>query len=118
MPFEAGQIEVVAYDAEGKETAREIVKTAGEPDHLDIIWANKAENPEELCYMTVRVVDKQGNLCPHAANLITYEGDGFVAAANGDAACLDPFVQPRMHAFAGQCTFILKKGYKGTFKLN
>ena len=118
VPYEAGQIEVVAYDAEGKETAREIVKTAGEPDHLDIVWANKAENPEELCYMTVRVVDKQGNLCPHAANLITYEGDGFIAAANGDAACLDPFVLPRMHAFAGQCTFILKKGYKGTFKLN
>lgn len=118
VPYEAGQIEVVAYDAEGKIAAREIVKTAGEPDHLDIIWANKAENPEELCYMTVRVVDKQGNLCPHAANLITYEGDGFVAAANGDAACLDSFVEPQMHAFAGQCTFILKKGYKGTFKLN
>jgi len=40
-----------------------------------------------------------------------------VAAANGDAACLDSFVQPQMHAFAGQCTFILKKGWKGEFKL-
>ena len=118
IPFEAGQIEVVAYDANGKEAAREIVKTAGEPDHLDLIWANKDEHPEELCYMTVRVVDKEGNLCPHADNLITYEGEGFIAAANGDAACLDSFVEPHMHAFAGQCTFILKKGHKGIFKLN
>ena len=118
IPFEAGQIEVVAYDANGKEAAREIVKTAGEPDHLDVIWANKDEHPEELCYMTVRVVDKEGNLCPHADNLITYEGEGFIAAANGDAACLDSFVEPHMHAFAGQCTFILKKGHKGIFKLN
>ena len=118
IPFEAGQIEVVAYDANGKEAAREIVKTAGEPDHLDVIWANKDEHPEELCYMTVRVVDKAGNLCPHADNLISYEGDGFIAAANGDAACLDSFVEPHMHAFAGQCTFILKKGHKGIFKLN
>ena len=118
IPFEAGQIEVVAYDANGKEAAREIVKTAGEPDHLDVIWANKDEHPEELCYMTVRVVDKAGNLCPHADNLITYEGEGFIAAANGDAACLDSFVEPHMHAFAGQCTFILKKGHKGIFKLN
>jgi beta-galactosidase len=118
IPFEAGQIEVVAYDENGQEKAREMVKTAGEPDHLDIIWANEDENPEELCYMTVRVVDKDGNLCPHSDNLISYEGDGFIAAANGDAACLDSFVEPRMHAFSGQCTFILKKGHKGAFKLN
>ena len=70
-----------------------------------------------MCYYTVRVVDKKGNLCPFADNLIEYIGDGFVAAANGDAACLDSFVKPQMHAFAGQCTFILKKGYNGTFKI-
>ena len=115
IPYEAGQIEVVAYDENGQEAACELIKTAGEPDHLDVVWANEKEHPEELCYMTVRVVDKDGNLCPHASNLITYEGDGFVAAANGDAACLESFTQPRMHAFAGQCTFILKKGHKGIF---
>ncbi len=117
VPYEAGELTVVAYDAEGKEAARETIRTAGEPDHLDIVWANETEQPEELCYMTVRVVDKDGNLCPHANNLIRYEGDGFVATANGDAACLDSFVEPQMHAFAGQCTFILKKGWKGSFSL-
>ena len=117
IPYEAGEITVVAYDAQGKEAARETIRTAGEPDHLEVIWANENEKPEELCYMTVRVVDKNGNLCPHANNLITYEGNGFVATANGDAACLDSFVEPQMHAFAGQCTFILRKGWKGKFLL-
>ena len=117
VPFEAGKIEVVAYDENGKEAARTSVKTAGEADHLEVVWANKKENPEELCYYTVRVVDKDGNLCPFANNLIQYEGEGFVAAANGDAACLDSFVEPQMHAFAGQCTFILKKGHKGSFRI-
>ena len=117
VPYEAGEITVVAYDENGKEAARETIKTAGEPDHLEIVWANEKENPEELCYMTVRVVDKNGNLCPHANNLIRYEGDGFIAAANGDAACLDSFVEPKMHAFAGQCTFIIRKGAKGQFRL-
>ena len=115
VAYEAGEITVVAYDANGKETARETIRTAGEPDHLEAVWANKDENPEELCYMTVRVVDKDGNLCPKANDLIAYEGDGFIAAANGDAACLDSFVEPRMHAFAGQCTFIVRKGSHGTF---
>ena len=117
VPFEAGEITVVAFDEKGKEAARETVKTAEEPDHLEIVWANKEENPEELCYMTVKVVDKNGNQCPKANNLIKYEGEGFVAAANGDAACLDSFVEPQMHAFAGQCTFILRKGWKGKFKI-
>ena len=117
VPYEAGQIEVVAYDENGKEAARECIKTAGEPDHLEVVWANKDEKPEELCYYTIKVVDKDGNLCPKANNLIRYEGNGFVAAANGDAACLDSFVEPQMHAFAGQCTFIIKKGNKGEFKI-
>ena len=117
VPYKKGKIEVVAYDANGKEAARESICTAGKPHHLEVICANESEKPEELCYMTIRVVDKKGNLCPFADNLITYKGDGFVAAANGDAACLDSFVEPKMHAFAGQCTFILKKGYNGTFKI-
>ena len=117
VPFEAGEVTVVAYDENGKEAARETVRTAGEPDHLEVVWANESEKPEELCYYTVRVVDKDGNLCPFANNLIEYTGDGFVATANGDAACLDSFVEPRMHAFAGQCTFILKKDSNGAFKM-
>ena len=118
VPFEAGEMTVVAYDKNGKEAARETIYTAGEPDHLEVVWANEKENPEELCYMTVKVVDKNGNLCPHANNLIRYEGDGFIAAANGDATCLDSFVEPQMHAFAGQCTFIIQKGAKGSFNFS
>ena len=116
VPYEKGKIEVVAYDKHGKEAAREAVQTAGKPHHLEVVWANRDENPEELCYMTVKVVDRHGNLCPFAANLIRYKGEGFVATANGNAACLDRFVEPQMHTFAGQCTFILRKGSKGTLR--
>lgn len=115
VPFEAGTIEVVAYDANGKEAARQAIRTAGEPYRLSAVWANKAENPEELCYITLRVEDKDGNLCPAAANLIRCEGNGFIATANGDAACLDSFVEPQMHAFAGQCTFIVRRGSSVNF---
>ena len=117
VPYKGKSIKAVAYDENGNEVAKQFVNKAGKPHHLEVIWANENEHPEELCYMTIRVVDKKGNLCPFADNLITYEGDGFVAAANGDAACLDSFVKPQMHAFAGQCTFIVKKGSKGTFKM-
>ena len=115
VPFEQGEVRVVAYNKDGSKAEEQIVRTAGEPQKLDITWANEAENPDELCYLTVRVLDKDGNLCPHADNLIIYQGNGFVAAANGDAACLDSFVEPQMHAFAGQCTFIVKRGTTAEF---
>ena len=118
VPYKKGKIEIVAYDKDDKIADRQTVRTAGKPHHLEVIWANESENPEELCYMTVRVVDKKGNLCPFADNLIRSEGEGFVAAANGDATCLDSFVKPEMHAFAGQCTFIIRKGAKGAFRMN
>lgn len=118
VPYKKGKIEVVAYDANGKEAARETIRTAGKPHHLVVECANAGENPDELYYMTVKVVDRKGNLCPFANNLISYEGEGFVAAANGDATCLDSFVTPQMHAFAGQCTFIIRKGAKGNFKMS
>ena len=118
VPFEPGELKVVAYDTDGKAVAEQVIRTAGEPNHLKAIWANQDENPDELCYITVRVEDNTGNLCPNAADLIRYEGTGFVATANGDAACLDRFVEPQMHAFAGQCTFILRRGSRGTFTAN
>lgn len=117
VPYKKGKIEVVAYDANGKEAARETIRTAGKPHHLVVECANAGENPDELYYMTVKVVDRKGNLCPFANNLISYEGEGFVAAANGDATCLDSFTEPKMHAFAGQCTFIIRKGAKGNFRM-
>ena len=55
--------------------------------------------------MTVKIVDKDGNLCPDAANLVTFSCTGaasFKCVANGDSTCLESFVEPRMHAFHGQ----------------
>lgn len=115
IPYEAGEIKVVAYDEEGKVAETKVIKTALEPYKLVAEWANRDENPDELCYITLKVMDRKGNLCPMADNLITCHSDGFVATANGDAACLDSFVKPEMHAFAGQATFIVRKGYKATF---
>ena len=115
IPYEAGEIRVVAYDYKGKPCAEETIHTAGEPYQIIAEWSNKSEQPEELCYVTVKVADKDGNICPNADNLIKYTGEGFIATANGNAACLDRFVEPQMHVFAGQCTFIIKRGSYSTF---
>ena len=117
VPFEAGELKVVAYDAEGNVAAEQVVRTAGEPQRLQAEWANQGEGAEELAYLTISVVDKDGNLCYDATPLVKIETKGctFVATANGDARSLDLFGEPQMHAFAGKCTFIVKGHGTATF---
>lgn len=61
--------------------------------------------------MTVKVVDKDGNLCPADNRQINFSVKGtgkYRAAANGDPTNLEQFHLPKMHAFNGMLTAIRK----------
>ena len=115
VPYEAGELKVVAYDKDGRPAEEKIVRTAGKPHHLEVV-ADRMQltaDGKDLAYITVCVVDKDGNLCPADNRLVTFSVKGagtFRAAANGDATCLDLFHLPRMHAFSGQLTAIVQTG--------
>ena len=121
--YERGELKAVAYDAQGNAVAEKVVRTAGKPHHIEIVsglsYLGQNEIPamkadgKDLCYLTVRVVDKDGNICPDAANLLKFSVDGaasYRASANGDPTCLDLFHLPQMHAFHGALTVILQAG--------
>jgi len=106
VKYEAGSIKVVAYDANGKAVAEEIVRTAGKPHHIVLEADRKVIDAtgEDLSYITARVVDKDGNLCPDADNelLFNVKGAGkYKVVANGDAASLEIFHLPHMKVFKG-----------------
>ena len=121
--YEPGQIEVVAYDAAGKEMQREAVRTAGEPAAIELTadHTRLAADGLDLAYVTVRIVDAQGNLCPTADNTVTFAVAGagtFRASANGDPTCLVPFQSRTMPTFSGQLTAIVQSTKnKGTITL-
>jgi beta-galactosidase len=113
VKYAPGSIKVVAYDAQGKAVATEEVKTAGAPHHIKLVADHSAlaADGQDLAYVTARVEDKDGNLCPDATNQlqIAVTGTGrFRAVGNGDATCLEPFHQPQMHAFHGQLVAVVQ----------
>lgn len=115
VPYEPGELKVVAYDNSGKKVEEKTVLTAGKPHHLEVVADRMtlSADGKDLAYITVRVVDKDGNLCPADDRLVSFTVKGagsFRAAANGDATCLDLFHLPRMHAFSGQLTAIVQSG--------
>ena len=115
VPYEPGEVKVVAYDQTGQPMEEKMVCTAGKPDHIQLTVDRTeiAADGKDLAYITVSVVDKDGNLCPHDGRLISFSTKGagrFRASANGDPTCLDPFHLPQMHAFGGQLTAIVQAG--------
>ncbi|WP_071146777.1 beta-galactosidase GalB [Bacteroides ihuae] len=115
--YEPGEVKVVAYDAAGKAVAEETVRTAGKPHHLELSAdrSHLTADGKDLAYINVKVVDKDGNLCPMDDRLINFsvQGSGtFRAVANGDPTCLELFHLPRMHAFSGQLTAIVQTSEK------
>ncbi|NDV82465.1 DUF4982 domain-containing protein [Bacteroides sp. 51] len=113
--YEPGEVKVLAYDKAGKPVEEKIIRTAGKPDHIQLTVDRKelTADGKDLAYITVSVVDKDGNLCPHDNRLINFSTKGagkYRASANGDATCLDLFHLPQMHAFSGQLTAIVQAG--------
>ena len=112
VPYEAGELRVVAYDADGAAAMEQCIRTAGEPAAIacTVDRTELAADGKDLAYVTVTIVDKDGNPCPTAANLLNFKVDGaahFRAAANGDPTSLELFHEPQMHTFNGRLTVIV-----------
>lgn len=111
--YQKGEIRVVAYDAKGNVAASESVRTAGKPYalRLECDRDSIARDGEDLAYVTVSVVDKDGNIVPSDTREVfaSVSGAGeFRAIANGDPCSLELFHLPHMHLFAGKLTVIVR----------
>ncbi len=121
--YEPGEVKVIAYDRNGKATAEKVIRTAGKPHRIELSTPHHTLNADgkDLAYVTLRIVDKDGNLCPTDGRLVNFNVKGagrYRASANGDPTCLDLFHLPRMHAFNGMLTVILQASKEaGTMEL-
>lgn len=115
--YQPGEVRVVAYDEQGNPVAEKTVHTAGKPHHIELVTDRSSlqADGKDLAYVTLRIVDKDGNLCPNDGRLVSFKVKGagkYRASANGDPTCLDLFHKPEMHAFGGMLTVIVQSGEK------
>lgn len=115
--YQPGEVRVVAYDEQGNPVAEKTVRTAGKPHHIELVTDRSSlqADGKDLAYVTLRIVDKDGNLCPNDGRLVSFKVKGagkYRASANGDPTCLDLFHKPEMHAFGGMFTVIVQSGEK------
>ncbi len=112
VPYQKGEIKVVGYK-DGKKIVEQRIATAGKPAKV-VLSADQTiidADGKDLSYVTVRIEDKDGNLCPNADNLVKFSVSGcgdLVAVGSGNAASLEPFQTDNRKAFYGQCMAIIK----------
>ena len=113
--YQPGEIKVIAYDKDGKQVAEQVVRTAGKPHHIqyNVDRPSISADGQDLAFITVSVVDKDGNLCPDADNLLQFSVQGSAtlrALANGDQTSTESFQATAMHTFHGMLTAIVQGG--------
>ena len=122
VPFEPGELMAVSISDSGAPLDTVYVRTAGEPAGIRLEYDGRRlkADGEDLAYVTVSIVDKDGNLCPMADSPVTFDVTGpgtFRACANGDPTSLEPFQGPTMHAFNGKLTAIVQSSSEEAGKI-
>ena len=123
VKYEPGEIKVVAYDYDGTPRGEKIVRTAGAPTRI-VLKADRnriSSKGEDLSFVTVSVVDKNGTPCPTATNKMKFEVSGagkYRAACNGDATSLVAFNSTEMPLFSGELVVVVEGLKRGTAMLS
>jgi beta-galactosidase len=112
VPYKPGKLEAVAYRA-GKEVEKDVLVTADPasairltPDRSILIASG-----QDLSYVTVELVDGNGNVNPEADHLVRFavEGPGeIIAVASSDPMSPESYVRPMRKAFRGRCMVVVK----------
>ena len=107
VTFDPGEVKAVSRK-DGKVVCEQTIKTAGAPARIRL---TKDYQGKELTFITAEVVDKDGNLCPWAEDMIYFigEGDGGILGTdNGCQTSMERFTEPRRKAFFGKCMVVVK----------
>ena len=112
VAYQPGELRVVAYK-NGKKWATDVMKTTGPAAGLKLQADRntiKADG-QDLSFVTVTIVDKDGLPVPRSQNRVRFDINGpgeIVATDNGDATSFESFQSHERNAFNGLCLVIIR----------
>lgn len=116
VPFEPGTLKAISRK-NGKTVLIKEIKTAGKADKIELTADRKImkADSKDLSFITVRILDKDGNLVPGADNLVefTITGNANIAATdNGYQADTLSLTSHKRRAWKGMALAIVKSTSK------
>ncbi|MBB3057133.1 beta-galactosidase GalB [Mucilaginibacter gotjawali] len=112
VKYEPGTLKAVSRK-NGKVVLIREIHTAGAPAKIELVADRKniKADGKDLSFITVKILDKDGNVVPNADNLVNFKvsGPGFIAGVdNGDEVSHDPFKANYRKAFNGLALAIIQ----------
>ncbi|HEY0245731.1 MAG TPA: beta-galactosidase GalB [Mucilaginibacter sp.] len=112
LKFEPGTLKAISRK-NGKVILTREIHTAGEPAKIELVADRKniKADGKDLSFITVKILDKDGNVVPDADNLVNFKinGEAFIASVdNGDPVSHDPFKANYRKAFHGLALAIVQ----------
>ncbi|WP_258136603.1 beta-galactosidase GalB [Mucilaginibacter phenanthrenivorans] len=117
VKYEPGTLKAVSRK-DGKVVLTREIHTAGAPAKIELLADRKniKADGKDLSFITVKILDKDGNVVPDADNLVNFKinGEGFIAGVdNGDENNHDSFKVDYRKAFNGLALAIVQAKQKG-----
>ena len=106
VTFEPGEVKVVARK-DGSVVGEQTIRTAGAPERIRLSVDYRGKT---TTFITAEVVDKDGNLCPWAEDMIYFVGEGngrILGTDNGCQTSMERFTSPKRKAFFGKCMVVV-----------
>jgi beta-galactosidase len=111
LKFEPGTIKAVSRK-DGKVVLTKTISTAGVPAKIQLIADRKTitADGKDLSFITVNILDKDGNIVPDADNRIkfTISGGTLASVDNGNPVSHDSFRADNTKAFHGKALAVVK----------
>jgi beta-galactosidase len=112
VPFEPGTLKAVGFDGK-KQVAISELHTAGEAVQIRLSADRNRIKPDgqDLSYVTVELIDKDGIRNPKSENEISFviEGPGSIAGVgNANPVSLESYQLPQRKAWHGRCMVVIK----------
>lgn len=112
VPYEPGCIELVGYK-DGIEAARHTVRTAGAPAVVRTACYRQEAQADglDVAQIEVWLEDAEGNFCPQADGLLTFQVEGaaeLIGVDNGNPEGMESLRGDRIHAFHGRALAVIR----------
>ncbi|MDD2635972.1 MAG: beta-galactosidase GalB, partial [Bacteroidales bacterium] len=110
--YQAGELKVKVWK-NGEIWAEDVMKTASKASKIALKTDRETiiANGEDLAFVTVDILDKNGLFVPRANNMISFEIEGpgeIIAVGSGDPTSHEPFIATQHSAFNGKCLAVIR----------
>ena len=113
VPYEPGELKVIAFDEQGNPAQEEVIRTAREAHHIELNADREVimADGHDMVFVTATVKDELGNYCPNASHTIHFDVEGageLITIGSGDPTSLERYGTDQRKAFHGICVAYIR----------